>query len=215
MNDQDEENARNFESQRAALRRQQLAVRRARSPAAREAASAAVAARLYRRLEPPSARMAARTLGFCWPIRGEIDCRPGVLRLLAAGWQACMPVVVAAAAPMCFRAWWPQAPMSADRYGIPIPATAAAAPPAVLLVPLLAVDAAGYRLGYGGGYFDRTLATLMPRPLTIGIGYAADRIATLHPAAHDIPLDGALDEDGWTVFSSLDFPAEPAEDGGP
>ncbi|MCX7898046.1 MAG: hypothetical protein N2441_09255, partial [Rhodocyclaceae bacterium] len=81
-----------------------------------------------------------------------------------------------------------------DPYGIPIPLTPPAPPPAVLLLPLVAFDAQGYRLGYGGGYFDRTLAALTPRPLTIGVGYAGCEVASIHPAPHDIPLDMIVTE---------------------
>ncbi|MCX7898219.1 MAG: 5-formyltetrahydrofolate cyclo-ligase, partial [Rhodocyclaceae bacterium] len=103
---------------------------------------------------------APTTIGFCWPMRGEIDCRPTIEALIARAWQAVIPVVVALAAPMEFRSWRPGAPMGKDPYGIPIPLTPPAPPPAVLLLPLVAFDAQGYRLGYGGGYFDRTLAAL-------------------------------------------------------
>jgi 5,10-methenyltetrahydrofolate synthetase len=65
-----------------------------------------------------------------------------------------------------------------------------------LIVPLLGFDAAGYRLGYGGGYYDRTLATLTPRPLTVGVGYELGRLETIHPQAHDIPLDAIVTEAG-------------------
>jgi 5-formyltetrahydrofolate cyclo-ligase len=65
-----------------------------------------------------------------------------------------------------------------------------------LIVPLLGFDAAGYRLGYGGGYYDRTLAAMAPRPLSIGVGYELGRLDTIHPQAHDIPLDAIVTENG-------------------
>jgi 5,10-methenyltetrahydrofolate synthetase len=86
--------------------------------------------------------------------------------------------------------------MTVDPYGIPIPATPPAPPPDVLLIPLVAFDAAGYRLGYGGGYFDRTLAALDPRPLSVGVGFELARVADLQPAPHDIPLDRIVTEAG-------------------
>ncbi len=112
------------------------------------------------------------------------------------GWQACMPVVVAENMPMAFHAWTPQTAMISDRYGIPIPAEPRELLPDVLLVPLVAFDAAGYRLGYGGGYFDRTLAQLSPAPLTIGVGYELGRVDSILPEAHDIPLDRIVTEAG-------------------
>ena len=157
-------------------------------------------------------------IGFCAPIRAEVDCRPAVLRLIAAGWQACMPVVVEPQQPMQFRRWRADTVMTTDPHGIPVPAEGECPPPAVLLLPLVAYDAAGYRLGYGGGYFDRTLAACHPRPLTIGIGYAATRLASMAPAPHDIPLDAVLSDAGLERFAiaragdPLAFPAIPAED---
>lgn len=133
-------------------------------------------------------------LGFCWPVRREFDTRPLLAQLAPLGWRACMPVVVAENAPMAFHAWTPEMPMSADRYGIPIPIEAQLLAPDVLLVPLVAFDAAGYRLGYGGGYFDRTLAQLDPAPLTVGVGYELNRVDSIRPESHDIPLDRIVTE---------------------
>lgn len=135
-------------------------------------------------------------IAFCLPMRGEIDCQPVIERLITLGWQAAMPVVRALNAPMEFFAWWPQAPMRFDPYGIPVPATHRSHPPDVLLLPLVAFDRAGYRLGYGGGYFDRTLAVLQPRPLTIGVGFDLAEVVDLHPEPHDIPLDVIVTESG-------------------
>lgn len=177
-------------SARAVLRREKIAARLALDPAAHRQASARI-------LELLGAFLAARpagTLGFCWPIRAEVDCRPLVDRLRADGWQISMPTVVQTDAPMEFRVWWPDAPMQADPYGIPVPDTDPAPVPDVLLVPLVACDAAGYRLGYGGGYFDRTLAACTRRPLTIGVGFELCRVDSIHPGGHDIPLDASVTE---------------------
>lgn len=140
------------------------------------------------------------SIAFCWPMRREFDCRPLVTRLLAAGWRACQPVVTAVAAPMVFRHWAPDSPMTVDRHGIPIPATEERAPPDVVLLPLVAFDEQGYRLGYGGGYFDRTLASLDPRPLAIGVGFELARIDNVRPEAHDIRLDAIVTEAGLRQF---------------
>lgn len=177
---------------RAALRREKIAARLALSAAQHRNASALILDRLEKLLElrPPA------TIGFCRPIRAEVDCQPLVERLLAAGWHAVVPTVVARAAPMEFRPWWPGAPLTVDPYGIPVPATPVGHAPAVLLVPLVAFDAAGYRLGYGGGFFDRTLATCHPRPETIGVGFAFAEVATIHPEPHDVPLDRIVTETG-------------------
>ena len=81
-----------------------------------------------------------------------------------------------------------------------MPADGRVVTPTVLLVPLLGFDEAGYRLGYGGGYYDRTLAAMTPRPLTIGVGYEVGRLKTIRPQPHDIPMDAIATETGFTWF---------------
>jgi 5-formyltetrahydrofolate cyclo-ligase len=139
-------------------------------------------------------------VGFCWPVRAEVDLRPAVRRLRDAGWRACLPVIVGPAKPMAFRAWTPDTAMAVDRHGIAYPADGEAMRPDVLLMPVNAVDAQGYRLGYGGGYFDRTLAALDPRPIAIGIGFDLARVDSIGPEAHDIPLDILITESGVEIF---------------
>jgi 5-formyltetrahydrofolate cyclo-ligase len=131
-----------------------------------------------------------------WPVRGEFDPRPLVIRLAEEGWRAALPVIGAPRAPMVFRAWSAEAAMTDSHYGIPVPADAPELAPATLLLPLVGFDAGNYRLGYGGGYFDRTLAALSPRPRTIGLGFELARLDTVHPLAHDIPLDLIVTEAG-------------------
>lgn len=177
---------------RAALRREKIAARLAMPAAAHREASARALDHLATLLKPRP----PGTIAFCWPIRAEVDCRPVIAELLAAGWQAAMPTVESVAAPMRFLAWAPDMLMREDPHGIPVPAHAFPAVPDVLLLPLVAFDAAGYRLGYGGGYFDRTLAVCVPRPLTIGVGFAAAAVASIAPAPHDIPLDFIVTELG-------------------
>lgn len=186
MTDQPVDNA----AFRLALRRAGIAARLSLPEAERQQASARILDQLAVILatHPPG------LIGFCWPIRAEVDCRPLIARLIDTGWHAAMPVVVAPAAPMQFRTWTPAVPMTVDPHGIPVPAAAACAVPDVLLLPLVAFDAAGFRLGYGGGYFDRTLAACDPRPVTIGVGFAAAAVATIHPEPHDIPLDAIVTE---------------------
>lgn len=190
MADQPVQSPPNPNAWRADLRRARLVMRQSLPAEAHAQASARICAALLGLLQShPAGRVA-----FCWPVRGEVDCRPLVGQLLALGWQACMPTVVSRAAPMVFRPWTPASEMAADPHGIPVPAAPECAPPDVILLPLVAFDAANYRLGYGGGYFDRTLAILSPRPLTIGVGFEHGRVATIYPAAHDIPLDRIVTE---------------------
>ncbi len=177
---------------RAALRREKLATRVALDPAAHAALSAALERHLSALLRP----LAPQTLAFCAPVRGEFDARPLASRLIGLGWHAAMPVVTAVDAPMHFHAWTPASVMGTDRYGIPIPADGAAVIPDIVLLPLLAFDAQGFRLGYGGGYFDRTLAAMAPRPQAIGVGFELGRVADIRPQAHDVRLDAIVTEAG-------------------
>lgn len=192
MTDQPRQSAVNPDALRATLRREKIAARIALSAAAHRSASVAVVHHLTEFLLtlPPG------ILAFCLPIRAEVDCRGLAVHLIDRGWQAAMPTVATRDAPMEFRAWHPEAPMTADPYGIPVPATELSPPPNVMLLPLVAFDAAGYRLGYGGGYFDRTLAAMHPRPLTIGTGFDLSAVADIRPERHDIPLDLIVTESG-------------------
>lgn len=180
-------------ARRARLRRERIAARES-LPAAEHARLSAL---LEAHLEHAFAQRDPGVVAFCWPIRAEFDARPLVGRLLARGWRACMPVVETIAAPMAFRAWTPTSAMSVDPYGIPVPAARQVSPPPdIVLLPLVAFDARGYRLGYGGGYFDRTLAALSPRPAAWGVGFELARTAELAPQPHDLPLDLIVTEAG-------------------
>jgi 5,10-methenyltetrahydrofolate synthetase len=183
-----------MDAQRKLLRNAAIAHREAMSPNARYTADVAIAAALANLLE----RLAPRTLGFCWPHRGEPDLRRFVTDWLAADAhrRAALPVVVAPASPMVFRQWTTHSEMIPDRHGIPMPAQGDELHPDVLLIPLNAFDDAGFRLGYGGGYFDRTLAQMKPAPVTVGLGYEVGRVATTHPQPHDHPMHWIVTETG-------------------
>ncbi len=164
--------------------------RLAMTPAEREASSDAITAALERALaEQPGA-----LVGVYWPFKGEYDPRPLMRTLHAKGVRLALPVVEEKAMPLIFRPWWPGAPMRAGIWNIPVPAGGGPVSPDVLLVPAIGFDGANYRLGYGGGYYDRTLASPAPRPRTIGVGFERSRIATIHPQPHDIPLDRIVTE---------------------
>ncbi len=180
----------NFATARAALRREKIAARLALPATEHQLASRHIRDRLLAWLLPRPPGIIA----FCAPVRAEVDCEPVILRLIEAGWLAAMPVVVMPAAPMQFRAWTPETPMTVDPHGIPVPETQNCLSPTVVLLPLVAFDQAGYRLGYGGGYFDRTLAVAMPRPLTVGVGFDLARVPTTHPGPQDFPLDAVATE---------------------
>ena len=183
---------------RAALRREKLAARMALDEKAHAALSARIETHLAALLTP----LPPQILAFCVPVRGEFDARPLAGRLIECGWRIAMPVAELAAAPMCFRPWTPASAMTVDRHGIPIPLAGPDIVPDIVLLPLLAFDAQGFRLGYGGGYFDRTLAALVPRPLAIGVGFELARVADIRPQAHDMPLDAVVTDTGVLRYQS-------------
>jgi 5-formyltetrahydrofolate cyclo-ligase len=139
-------------------------------------------------------------VGFYWPIRGEIGLLHLVRELIEAGALAALPVVIGKKQPLEFRAWRPGAPLERGVWNIPVPAERQVVSPTVLLVPLVGFDEQGYRLGYGGGYYDRTLAARHPRPLAIGVGYELQRLATIQPRPHDVPMDAITTEAGVQRF---------------
>ncbi|HET7775325.1 MAG TPA: 5-formyltetrahydrofolate cyclo-ligase [Azospira sp.] len=144
--------------------------------------------------------LATKVVGFCWPVQNEPDLRPLLETWLDLGGRAALPVVTVANAPLAFREWTPATPLAPDRYGIPTPTRGNWLVPEVLLLPVNGVDRLGYRLGYGGGFFDRTLASLDPRPLAIGVGYEMAKVADIGPEPHDEPLDALVTEAGITHF---------------
>ena len=177
------------------MRERLIALRRAQP----EAQIAAWSARIQEHLATAFPQLAGLRVGFCWPIQNEPDLRPLLAQWRATGqpgFAALLPVVVAPATPLAFRAWDDRTPLAEDRYGIPYPPEGEFVRPEALLIPVNAFDAAGFRLGYGGGFFDRTLAALTPRPLTIGIGFELARVESIVPAAHDVALDAVVTEAG-------------------
>jgi 5,10-methenyltetrahydrofolate synthetase len=151
-------------------------------------------------------QLAVMRVGFCWPINNEPDLRPVLEAWLAAGnatFAALLPVVIEVGAALAFRLWQPDMTMVPDRYGIPTPAVGDFLQPQALLIPLAAFDAAGFRLGYGGGYFDRTLAELCPRPLAIGVGFELCRVGSIHPEPHDECLDAVVTECGVEIHQHV------------
>ena len=182
---------------RAARKAQRLALIQARTDqpaAAREAADQT----LGTHLEGLLARLAPASIGFCWPYRAEFDMRAVVAAWLAADprrWAA-LPVVGATGVPMRWRRWDPDIEMPLDRYGIPFPGDGPDLHPEVLFIPCNGFDARGYRIGYGAGHFDRTLAAMQPRPLAVGIAYELARLPDTQPQAHDLPMDWLVTEAG-------------------
>lgn len=186
---------------KAALRRRALAARAALGDAARAAAGAAVAghgAALVARAKPSR-------VSLFFSVKGEIDVVPLMARLAAMGVPLCLPAIVRKAAPLVFRDWKPGEPLDDRPFGLKEPPPGAAeVVPDLLFVPLAAFDRAGGRVGYGGGFYDRTLAKLRGegrRALAIGLAFAAQEVDAVPTAAHDAPLDGVLTEDGYRAFA--------------
>ncbi len=175
---------------RRAERARLLALRTALPPALRRDHGEAVTARLRELL---AARGGLR-LGVYWPFRGEFDPRPLVECLVAEGSAVALPVVVDKKGPLEYRAWRPGEPLVDGVWGIPVPEKREIVVPDAVLAPLVGFDEACYRLGYGGGYFDRTLAALKPQPLAIGVGFEMSRIGTIHPQPFDVPMDFVVTE---------------------
>lgn len=135
-------------------------------------------------------------LALCWPIRNEYDPRHMARALRVRGWMTALPVVVAPRQPLAFREWHPGVELAMGAMDIPYPRDSATVAPDVVLLPMVGWDGACYRLGYGAGFFDRTLASLAKRPLVIGIGYEIGRLETIHPQSWDIPADCVVTEAG-------------------
>lgn len=189
-----------IEAAKSALRREAQAARRALSAEDRAQASAAAAAHLLGSgLIGPGEVVAA-----FWPIRDEIDCRPILTALMDGGQPLCLPVVVAEGQPLDLRLWQPGTPLYPSGFGTLAPdALAPCATPDVIIVPLLGFDSLGTRLGYGGGYYDRTIAALVRRPRLIGLAFACQQLAAIPRRDHDVPLDAMVTEAGVTHFQGV------------
>jgi 5,10-methenyltetrahydrofolate synthetase len=140
--------------------------------------------------------LAQRRVAFCWPIKNEYDARFLGKTLRERGALTALPVVVAPKQPLAFREWHPGVHLAVGPLDIPYPADSKEVVPEAVLLPMNGWDAKGYRLGYGGGFFDRTLASLPKRPVVIGVTYEMARMETIHPQDWDIPMDYVVTERG-------------------
>lgn len=186
-----------FQSDSPALAAEKAALRRA-AMSARAAlpvpgAAEALADVVLRECPPPPGALVA---GF-WPMGDEIDIRPLMRRLEAAGHALALPVTPPRGQPLLFRRWRDADPLVPGRFGTSVPPEEAeTVTPQALLVPLLAFDASGLRLGYGGGYYDRTLASL-PGVWALGVAFAGQQVAKVPAGTHDVPLHGIATEAGF------------------
>jgi 5-formyltetrahydrofolate cyclo-ligase len=154
---------------------------------------AAASAKIARRLDQALPGLRSASFAFTWPLPGEPDLREAASRWVAAGACAALPDTVKGQ-PLTFRPWTPGCAMRAGVWNIPVPDTSRTAVPTVLLIPCLGYDCAGYRLGNGGGFYDRTLAALTPRPLAVGVGWSHAVLPSIGPQPHDIPMDLVVTE---------------------
>lgn len=150
-------------------------------------------------------------IGAYWPIKGEFDPLPALHRWKEDGElldepqlrRIGLPVVDKLHKTLRFHAWYPGCPMEEDAYGIPKPKDTEVIVPTLLFVPCVGYGPGGYRLGYGGGFYDRTLAKLQPKPFTVGLGFTCGYVDDLEPEPHDVPLNAILNDNGvvWPIPS--------------
>jgi len=141
------------------------------------------------------------SIGAYWPIKGEFDPLPALYRWTEGAGDGTLrriglPVADRASGQLRFHIWFPGCPMELDAYDIPKPKDTDEFAPAILVVPCLGFGPGGVRLGYGGGFFERTLASLTPRPVTVGVSFTHGFLPLLRPGPTDRPLDAMLTEDG-------------------
>jgi len=151
-------------------------------------------------LEAISGIRGARVVAAYLPMKSEIDPRPAMLALIGLGFRVCAPHILGPGKPLEFREWRPGGPVARGPLGAPSPAEGEALVPEVVLAPLLAFDADGWRLGYGGGYYDRTLAALREAGVLAaawGFAYAGQQAPAVPHGPHDARLDGVITEAGF------------------
>lgn len=138
----------------------------------------------------------ANSVGLYWPMAGEFDTRPLADELRAKGVRTALPAIVEKKAPLTYRPWDETTTLEPGVWNIPTPVTPVTLVPELVVAPVVGWDGASYRLGFGGGYFDRTLATITPKPVAVGVGFELSRLETIHPQPHDIPMDLIVTEAG-------------------
>lgn len=173
--------------------RAELLDARLRIPSTQRASwSESITRHLLERIEGADARIVSAY----WPIRGEPELRPLLETLAKQGIRTALPVATALGRPLIFREWKSGDRLERGLWKIPFPADGAIVEPDVVISPVVGFDPHRYRLGYGGGFFDRTLAAMATSPLVLGVGYSLAAIVTIHPQPHDIPMSAIITEQG-------------------
>lgn len=192
LSDEDLRQQQDVKRWRTVERERLVALRRAIPAAERRSLSDRIARELDRQLGDLSGRIVAAYL----PFRGEPDLRAWIEELPRRTATAALPVVVAPRSPLEFRTWGRGEPLRPGVWNIPVPAGGTAVIPDVVIAPVVGYDAACYRLGHGGGYYDRTLAALAHRPRVVGVGYECLALPTIFPQTYDVPMDMIVTEAG-------------------
>ena len=188
--------ARDVARWRKAERARLLAERAATPVGVRQDAAERITPHLDLLIRARFGRFEDLTISAWWPIKAELNLRHWLEDLVARGATVALPVVLTPGTPLVFRPWTPDCHMVQGFWKIPVPAEGPEVIPDVTLAPVVGWDAAGFRLGYGGGYFDRTLAALLPRPFAIGVGLQLAQVQTIFPQPHDIAMDEIVTEVG-------------------
>ena len=136
------------------------------------------------------------------PIRTEVSPLPAMTKAHGRGQRVCVPVVIEAGAPLEFHEWTPQAEMVEGAFGAMIPKDAVILLPDIIIAPLVAFDMSGYRLGYGGGFYDRSLEQLseIKKVQVVGFAYSAQELMMVPREETDYPLDAIITERGILRF---------------
>jgi 5-formyltetrahydrofolate cyclo-ligase len=186
------------EAAKALLRKRAHAKREAILPAARAEASQAAAQHFFDGISLRPGEIVAAY----WPIRDELDCQPIMIKLMDAMQPVCLPLVLGPDEPLDLRLWEEGAPLYPSGFGTLAPSELAPlVEPDIVLMPLLGFDKRGTRLGYGGGYYDRTLAVMRKTPRLIGLAFDCQEIDEIPREFHDVPLDAVVTEGGVRYFS--------------
>lgn len=190
-----------IEARKAELRKQAHEQRAALAHSAREDAAREIARHFFDSVTlSPTDVVAAY-----WRIRDEVDCEPILVKLMDRGQPVCLPAVIGPEEPLELRLWVEGEPLYPAGFGTLAPSELAPrVEPDVILMPLLGFDRLGTRLGYGGGYYDRTLARMCKAPRLIGLAYAGQQIGQIPRDGHDVPLDMVITEAGPLHFDRTD-----------
>lgn len=188
-----------IEEAKAALRNRARAARASLDHGERADAAVAAAQHFFNAVP----LQAGDVVAAYWRIRDELDCQPILVKLMDSNQKVVLPVVVGPEQPLDLRVWEPGASLYESGFGTLAPSELAPrAEPDIVLMPLLGFDARGTRLGYGGGYYDRTLARLSKKPRLVGLAFAAQELERIPREPHDVPLDMIVTEAGVRHFGA-------------